>query len=108
KAMSGVWGMGMGEGSLSVKGALNLYYALVRSVLEYGAAVWGRGRWEEGEKVQREMGRRILRCHSKTCNEAVQGELGWWRLSTRRDLLRLKYWINLILMDDGRLPKRMY
>ena len=44
-------------------------------MLEYGVQVCGEGVWEEGERVQREMSRRILRCHGKTCNEAVQGEL---------------------------------
>ena len=76
----------MYSGHLSVKASINLYEALVRSVLEYGAEVWGDEQWEEGEKIQREMGRRLLRCHSKTANEVVLGELGWWRLRTRRDL----------------------
>src|SRR6185503_9757397 len=98
------WGMGMREGSLSVKAAINLYQALVRSVLEYG--VWGEG--EEGERVQREMGRRILRCHGKTCNEAVQGELGWWTLTGRLDFLRLKYWIRLCLLGEKRMVRQVY
>src|SRR4051812_19767259 len=64
--------------------------------------------WEEGERVQREMGRRILRCHGKTTNEAVLGELGWWKLRTRRDFLKLKYWIKICLMGDTRLVRRVY
>ena len=63
--------MGMSEGSLSVKASINLYQALVRSVLEYSCEIWGDQVWLEGEKVQREMGRRILRCNGKTTNEAV-------------------------------------
>ena len=39
------------------------------------------GGWREDSKG----GRRILRCHGKTSNEAVLGELGWWRLKTRRE-----------------------
>ena len=64
--ISRVWSMGMSQGSLSVKACINLYEALVRSVMEYGAEVWKDVVWEEGERVQREMGRRILRCHGKT------------------------------------------
>src|SRR6185503_4445197 len=100
--------MGMRYGSLSVAASLNLYQALVRSVLEYGAEVWTNEEWEEGERVQREMGRRILRCHGKTTNEAVLGELGWWRLQARRDFLKLKYWIKLSLMNDSRLVRQVY
>ena len=78
RSISRVWAMGMSEGGLSVKACINLYQALVRSVLEYGCVIWGDEEWEEGERVQREMARRILRCNGKTTNEAVLGELGWW------------------------------
>ena len=45
--------------------------------------------WEEAEVVQREMAKMILRCSSLMANEVVLGELGWWTLKARRDLLRL-------------------
>ena len=58
--------------------------------------------------IQRETGRRILKCSGKTANSAVRGELGWWKLSTRRYYLMLKYWIGLVFMNDTRLVKRVY
>jgi hypothetical protein len=108
KNVSRVWYMGMYDGCLSVKASINLYQALVRSVLEYSCEIWGDEDWEEGERVQREMGRRILRCSGSTTNEAVLGELGWWRLRTRRDFCKLKYWIKILLLDDNRLVKNIY
>jgi hypothetical protein len=62
--------MGMKQGALSVKASVNLWEALVRSNLEYAAEVWGAGQWKEAEMIQREMGRRILRCNGKTSNGA--------------------------------------
>ena len=106
--VSRIWNMGMADGSLSVKASINLYQALVRSNLEYACEIWGDERWEEGERVQREMGRRILRCNGKTTNEAVLGELGWWRLQTRRDYCKLKYWIRILCMDETRLVRDVY
>jgi hypothetical protein len=106
--VSRVWYMGMRYGGLSVRAGINVYKALVRSVLEYGAEVWNPAQWEEGERVQREMGRRILRCHGKTTNEAVLGELGWWTLQARREYLKIKFWIRLCLLDDTRLVRRVY
>jgi hypothetical protein len=103
-----IWRMGMNTGALSVRASINLWEALVRSILEYGAEVWGGEEWEEAEVIQREMGRRILRCKSKTSNEAVLGELGWWRMKTRRDFIKLKYWINIVLMEESRLVKQIY
>jgi hypothetical protein len=103
-----IWRMGMSNGTLSIKACINLWESLVQTILEYGAEVWGEGKWEEGEVIQREMGRRILRCSDKTTNEAVVGELGWWTMQTRRDFIKLKYWIRIVLMDDSRLVKRIY
>ena len=66
-------------------------------------------KWEEAEAVQREMGKMILRCSSKMANEVVLGELGWWTLKARRDLLRLKFWGKIVSkMSSSRLVKQVY
>jgi len=41
KNVSRVWYMGMYDGCLSVKACINVYQALVRSVLEYACEIWG-------------------------------------------------------------------
>ena len=94
---------------LSVKADINLWESIGRAGLEYGAEVWGAvGEWEEGEVILREAGRRILKCTGKTTNGAVRGELGLWKLSTRRYYLMLKYWIGLLFLGETRLVKRVY
>ena len=100
--------MGMRSGVLSVAAAIKIWNTLVRSVLEYGAEVWGTEKWEDAEKIQRKMGRRILGIRENANNEVVYGELGWWRLSTRRDLLRLRYWAKILTMKESRLTKIVY
>lgn len=35
------YGMGIGSGTLSVKAAVNVWEAPVRSVMEYGGEIWG-------------------------------------------------------------------
>ena len=102
------FGMGMSSGHLSIKAGINLYNALVRSILDYGSEIWGYDKWEDGEKIQRAFGRRLLRCSSKTTNEAVLGELGWWRLATVRDYKKLCFWLKIQLMKPTRLVKKMY
>ena len=54
------------------------------------------------------MGRRILGLRENANNEVIYGELGWWTLRTRRDLLRLRYWKKLLSMKDSRLTKMVY
>jgi len=93
-------------GSLSSsKGSLSVRANIKSMGRKYGADV---GIWEDAELILRESGRRILKCSSKTSNAAVRGDLGWWKLSTRRHFLALKYWIRVLLMSDSRLVKRVY
>ena len=104
-----VWAMGMRGGELPAIDCCMVWNALVRPVLEYGAVIWGDVKWEEAERVQREMGKMILRCSSKVANEVVLRELGWWSLKARRDSLRLKFWGKIVpRMSSSRLVKHVY
>ena len=104
KRMMLVWAMGMRGGELAVRDRVRVWQALVRPVLEYGTIVWGDVKWEEAERVQREMGRMILRCGAKMANEVVLGELGWWTLKGRRDFLTLNFWGRIV---GGMSPTRL-
>ena len=108
KNLTIAWAMGIQAGFLSVKAADAVWKTLVRPIAEYGAEIWGDEKWEEMEKIQREMGKRILGLNQSTNNEVVLGELGWWTMKSRRDMLRLRYWCRLIRMDKQRLPRRVY
>ena len=67
---------------------------VVRPTLEYGSEVW------EGNKAQAAAlesvmiggAKRILGCSSRTCNEAVRGDMGLDSLQGRRDKAKLKWW----------------
>ena len=96
--MAKAWSMGIRSGYLSVEAAVNVWQTLIRSVLEYGAEIWGNVKWEQAEILQREMGRRILGVKKNTSNAMVYGELGWWSLKERRDMIRLRYWRKIINM----------
>ena len=108
RRMMTVWGMGMRRGEMPVSDCVRVWQTLVRPALEYGAVVWGECVWEEAERIQREMARMILKCSPKMTNEAVLGELGWWTLKGRRDLLRLKYYGKIVRMGEDRLVKQVY
>ena len=61
----------------------------------------GKGLWEEAEKLQREVAKTILSAPTRTANEAVLGNLGWWKLRARRDKARLKLFKRLTDCEDG-------
>jgi endonuclease/exonuclease/phosphatase family metal-dependent hydrolase len=102
------WGLGSRFGRVRTSTGVHVWKGLIRPTLEYAAEVWHRGKWEEAEKIQRSMGKRILGCRQNTTNEAVLGELGWWTMEGRRDLLMVCYWAKICRMDESRLVKRVY
>ena len=77
-----------------------IWMSLVRSVIEYGNEIWGDACTNDFEKIQLQMGKRILRCSSRTSEEVVRGELGWERQKARGDEMRLRYWGKIKRMDN--------
>ena len=71
-----------------------LLISVVRPTLEYSSEVW------EGNKAQAAAlesvmiggAKCILGCLSRTCNEAVRGDMGLDSLQGRRDKAKLKWW----------------
>ena len=64
--MKASWLMEAQSGHMSVKAAVRISLALVRSVKEYGSEVWVDENWEEAEKLQRKIGRIILGMKNST------------------------------------------
>ena len=93
---------------LSVEASLRVWNYLIRSVLEYGAEVTGFGQWPEAEYIQNEVGRKILGVIKSCSTLAVRGELGWWTLKARRDLVMLRFWGKIVNKRDNTLIKRIY
>jgi hypothetical protein len=111
KVMRASWGMGLQSGCMSVKGGAKLWTTFARPILEYGAEIWereGDHKWDKAERIQKEMGVKILRCSKTVADAFVRGELGWWTLRARRVMLRLRYWGKLVRMDNSRLAKKVY
>ena len=52
--------------------------------------------------------KRILGCSSKTCNEAVRGDMGLESLRGRRDRAKLKWWYKLVSISEDRYPKQLF
>ena len=72
-----------------------LLLSVVRPSLEYGSEVWEGNKSQAAalESVLLGGGKRIPGCSSKTCNEAVRGDLGIDTLQGRRDKAKLKWWL---------------
>ena len=97
--MRGIFGLGVGKG-LSVRALLRGWEVLVRPLLEFSCEIWGEKPWKQLENLQGEMGRRVLGVTRTTTKEVIQGELGLISISSRRILLRLRFWEKLIRMKE--------
>ena len=70
--------------------------------------IWGDKQFLELEKLQIQMGKRILRCGSRMSDVVVRGELGWERQKARHDEMRLRYWGKIVRMSEDRTVKVIY
>jgi hypothetical protein len=100
--------MGITGGFLTPRLSNIIWMSLVRSIIEYGCELWGDESFVEFEKLQLEMGKRILRTGKTTPDEVVRGELGWERQRTRMDEMRLRYWGRITKMKEDRIVKIVY
>ena len=68
--------------------------SVIRRSVEYGSAVWEGNMIQAGslESIILDGIKQILGCSSKTCNEAVRGDIGLDTLQSRRDRAKLKWW----------------
>jgi hypothetical protein len=86
---------------------MNIWESLARPTIEYGSEILFTEAFKQAETCQHYFGKRLLELKQSTCNSYIRGELGLWRMKTRRNMLALRYYKRLHQMDDSRLPKQM-
>ena len=84
-----------------------LLLSVVRPTLEYWSEVWDGNKSQAAvlESVMLGGAKHILGCSSKTCNEAVRGDMGLETLQGRREL---KLWYKLASISEDRYPRRVF
>ena len=87
-----------------------LLLSVIRPSIEYGGEIWegNKGQVAGLESIILGGAKRILGCSSKTCNEAVRGDMGLESLRGRRDRAKLKWWYKLVSMPEDRYPKQLF
>ena len=85
-----------------------LLLSVIRPSIECGSEVWesNKGQTNALESVVLGGAKKILGCSSKTCNEAVRGDMGLETLKSRRDKAKLKWWYKLATVPQDRYPKQ--
>ena len=87
-----------------------LLLSVIRSGIEYGSEVWEGNKSQAGswESIILNGAKRILGCSSKTCNEAVRGDMCLDTLQNCRDRAKLKWWYQLATLPEDRYPKQLF
>ena len=88
----------------------HLLLSVIRNSIEYGSEVWEGNKSQAGclESIIFDGAKVILGCSSKTCNEAVRGDMGLDTLQSRRDRAKLKWWYKLVTLPEDRYPKQLF
>ena len=81
--------------------------SVLHPTLEYGSEVWACYKRQTAslESIQLGTPKKILGCSSKTCNEAVRGDVGLESLKGRRNRCKLKWWYKVNNCDAERYPR---
>ena len=88
-----------------------LLLSVIRPNIEYGSEVWEGNNSQAGSLesiILLDGAKRGLGCSSKTCNEAVRGDVGLDTLQSRRDRAKLKWWYKLATLPEDRYPKQLF
>ena len=87
-----------------------LLLSVIRPSIEYESEVWEDNKSRVGsfESIILDRHKRILECSSKTCNEAVRGDMGLDTLRSRKNRAKLKWWYKLATLPEDRYPKQLF
>ena len=85
-----------------------LFNSGVLSILNYGAEVWGFGKYQKCDNVMNKAMRYFLGVHKYAPTAAIQGDMGWISLKYKRYSAMLRFWNRLIRIDNSRLVKRIF
>ena len=96
--------------NINLSARRHLLLSVIRPSIEYGSEVWEGNKGQAGsvESIILDGAKRILGCSSKTCNEAVRGDMDLDTLQSRRDRAKLKWWYKLATLPEDRYPKQLF
>ena len=88
--------------NINLSARRHLLLSVIRPSIEYGSEVWEGNKSQAGslESIILDGAKRILGCSSKTCNEAVRGDMGLDTLQSHRDKAKLKWWYKLATLPE--------
>ena len=85
-----------------------LFNAMVITVMDYSAGVWGFKYYHKCNRVQTRAPSYFLGVHNRAPVVGIQGDVGWILPKYRRLLKMLQLWNHLLSLDENRLTKHIF
>ena len=85
-----------------------LYKSYICPILDYGSEIWGIGRHAKIDQIQNRAIRAYLGVHRFAPTPGLEGDMGWTRSLTRRQINRIRYWNHLLKLNEDRLTKIVF
>ena len=85
-----------------------MFEAGVVPIMDYGAGVWGFGKYPSANVIQNRASRYFMGVHSFAPNPSIHADMGWLLPRYRRYLAIVRLWNHLIRMDSQRLTKQIF
>ena len=95
-------------GHLEPLDMFKIFDAMVKPILTYGAELWGFKYIEKIEAVQIKFCKQYCNLYKNTANVLALGECGRYPLCITYIPKCIKYWLNILKMDNHRYPKQCY
>ena len=77
-------------------------------ILNHGSEAWGLNDSTKLEGIHIHFCKHILGVRGQTLNNFVYGELGRTSLKSRRVVNVIRYWLNIVQLDNTKFVKEMY
>ena len=93
---------------ITVSHKLDLFDKLITPIHGYCSEVWGYWEAAQLETVHLQYMEQLVGVRTQTQNNSVYGELGWFPLQINRSICVIRYWLNIIALDNGKCSKIVY
>ena len=95
-------------GDMSYASYFKIFDTIVLPILLYGSEIWGYKHYDCIEKVRYRACKQFLQISQNTANTAAVGECGRYPIFVHQVLRCVKFWFQLVNMENHRYPKKCY
>ncbi len=75
--------------------------------MDYGSEIWVSKSFNKEDAIQNKAIRIYLGVHRFALTVAISGDMGWTHSSSRCKVCMIRFWNNIVSLDNSRLPRKL-